>query len=134
MAKRIQLSRKKGYRKPADAVNVARPTKWGNPFKAEYIEVWDCSVRKHRKVWAACAKPGTVWWTTSESDWVGYWHENKTDAVNEAIKLYEEYITGSGLDLNELREKDLACWCKLDEPCHADVLLRLANKQMVANC
>ncbi|MBF0247038.1 MAG: DUF4326 domain-containing protein [Alphaproteobacteria bacterium] len=28
----------------------------------------------------------------------------------------------------ELRGKDLACWCPLDEPCHADVLLKLANK------
>lgn len=26
-----------------------------------------------------------------------------------------------------LRGKDLACWCKLDQPCHADVLLELAN-------
>jgi hypothetical protein len=28
----------------------------------------------------------------------------------------------------ELRGKNLACWCALDEPCHADVLLELANK------
>lgn len=27
----------------------------------------------------------------------------------------------------ELRGKDLACWCPLDQPCHADVLLKLAN-------
>jgi hypothetical protein len=27
----------------------------------------------------------------------------------------------------ELRGKDLACWCRLDQPCHADVLLNLAN-------
>jgi hypothetical protein len=26
-----------------------------------------------------------------------------------------------------LAGKDLACWCKLDEKCHADVLLRTAN-------
>ena len=26
-----------------------------------------------------------------------------------------------------LRGKNLACWCRLDQPCHADVLLRLAN-------
>lgn len=26
-----------------------------------------------------------------------------------------------------LRGKDLACWCPLDQPCHADVLLRIAN-------
>lgn len=30
--------------------------------------------------------------------------------------------------LAPLRGKDLACWCSLDEPCHADVLLELANK------
>ncbi len=32
-----------------------------------------------------------------------------------------------GLDITELRGKDLACWCPLDEPCHADVLLEIAN-------
>lgn len=26
-----------------------------------------------------------------------------------------------------LRGKNLACWCPLDQPCHADVLLELAN-------
>ena len=26
-----------------------------------------------------------------------------------------------------LRGRDLACWCPLDQPCHADVLLSLAN-------
>ncbi len=27
----------------------------------------------------------------------------------------------------ELRGKDLACWCPLDQPCHADVLIEIAN-------
>jgi hypothetical protein len=27
-----------------------------------------------------------------------------------------------------LRGKDLACWCPLDQPCHADVLLEIANR------
>lgn len=27
----------------------------------------------------------------------------------------------------ELRGKNLACWCRHDQPCHADVLLELAN-------
>ena len=27
----------------------------------------------------------------------------------------------------DLRGKNLACWCPLDQPCHADVLLELAN-------
>lgn len=30
--------------------------------------------------------------------------------------------------VNELRGKDLVCWCKPDEFCHADVLLELANR------
>jgi hypothetical protein len=29
--------------------------------------------------------------------------------------------------LKPLQGKDLACWCPLDQPCHADVLLELAN-------
>ena len=29
----------------------------------------------------------------------------------------------------ELAGRDLACWCPLDEPCHADVLLEVANRQ-----
>ena len=32
------------------------------------------------------------------------------------------------LDVSELRGKDLACWCSLDKPCHADVLLEIANQ------
>ncbi len=31
------------------------------------------------------------------------------------------------LDLAPLRGKNLACWCKIGRPCHADVLLELAN-------
>lgn len=30
-------------------------------------------------------------------------------------------------DADSLRGKNLACWCPLDQPCHADVLLELAN-------
>lgn len=32
-----------------------------------------------------------------------------------------------GFTAAELRGKDLACWCPLDQPCHADVLLAIAN-------
>lgn len=31
--------------------------------------------------------------------------------------------------LDALRGKDLACWCPLDQPCHADILLELANSE-----
>ena len=48
-------------------------------------------------------------------------------------KLYAEYLDRpeqKGLVeaiRDELRGKDLACWCPTDGPCHADVLLRIAN-------
>ena len=31
--------------------------------------------------------------------------------------------------LDELRSKDLACWCPLDKPCHADVILKILEEQ-----
>ena len=50
------------------------------------------------------------------------------------VKRYEERIMYKLLDeesirekLNELKGKNLACWCPLDKPCHADVLLEIAN-------
>ena len=39
----------------------------------------------------------------------------------------EAQIAICGLDLSELRGKDVACWCKPDELCHGDTLLELAN-------
>lgn len=32
------------------------------------------------------------------------------------------------LDFLELRGKDLCCWCPIGSPCHAEILLRLANR------
>ena len=50
--------------------------------------------------------------------------------MREAIALYREWIikkiaTGER-DITELRGKDLVCWCA-PLPCHADILLELAN-------
>lgn len=47
--------------------------------------------------------------------------------ANEILQgvLHSEQIRN---DVMSLRGKDLACWCPLDQPCHADVLLRLANQ------
>jgi hypothetical protein len=38
-----------------------------------------------------------------------------------------EYDEDALAALRGLRGKDLACWCPLDYPCHADVLLEIAN-------
>jgi hypothetical protein len=46
-----------------------------------------------------------------------WWQGPKSDAARTAILAL----------LPSLRGKDLACWCALDQPCHVDVLLELAN-------
>lgn len=107
MPKRIQLRRTKGWRKPADAVVVARPTKWGNPFaigKTVYPVKGYTLCEHHIK--------------------------DRDDAVLAFARMLRESDRNYPSQ-EEIREalagKDLACWCPLDQPCHADVLLRLAN-------
>jgi hypothetical protein len=97
MPKRIQLSRRKGYRKPADAVVVSRPGPFGNPFRLLPGEDRDVAVNLFAQ-WMRDPKGVYVdrWWGIRDR-------------------------------LSELRGKDLACWCPLGEPCHGDVLLELAN-------
>ena len=47
--------------------------------------------------------------------------------VEESIWAFRA-LTLPSLPVDELRGKDLACWCPLDAPCHADCLLKAANK------
>lgn len=42
---------------------------------------------------------------------------------DEALRLYRIYLDKKKIDLTPLIGKDLACTCKLSEPCHADILL-----------
>jgi hypothetical protein len=86
------MRRTGGWRKPPGAVNVARPTRWGNPFLigthgAEVV------VAEYRR-----------------------W-------INEA-----EQADLLAAAKTELAGHDLMCWCPLDRPCHADVLLEIANR------
>ena len=47
----------------------------------------------------------------------------------EVIELYKKWLSNQKyLNLEELKGKDLVCWCK-PLPCHADILLELANKE-----
>ncbi len=51
--------------------------------------------------------------------------------AKKAVAKYRAYLMDSGdllFALSELRGRNLACWCKPNEPCHADVLLELANR------
>ena len=50
-----------------------------------------------------------------------------------AVDMYWERLRSPvfgdlGFNLADLRGKDLACWCPLDQPCHADALLKEANR------
>lgn len=99
--KRIQRRRTKGWRMPPNTVYVGRPSKWGNPFRVtEDRNAKDCIIAF-----------GT--WLT-------------VDGVDAGIPDRKRAIIDS---LPELRGKDLACWCSLDQVCHADILLELANKE-----
>ena len=68
------------------------------------------------------------------SKWGNPFPVGKQFTIEESLKNYKVYILGhiqvkKDLDIEEIRGKNLACWCSLDEPCHADVLLKLANKE-----
>lgn len=108
---RIQLRRTKGWRKPADAVVVARPSKYGNPFKAGQLLDID-EIARH-------ADGGFV------SDYVDV---VPIDAAA-AVALYRCHVLATfGADeiRRDLAGRDLACWCPPSVPCHADVLLEIA--------
>jgi Domain of unknown function (DUF4326) len=51
----------------------------------------------------------------------------------EAVEMFRRYLSGNlaliELAQQELRGKDLACWCDFTGPCHADVLLEIANRE-----
>jgi hypothetical protein len=100
---------------PEGAVYVGRPSKWGNPFRV--------------------VSAGNRFWTVVDDNDVDYrephtgWAD-KSYAVLKSVRLFYMDVKGKLAPyppLSDLRGKDLVCWCPLDEPCHADVLLELAN-------
>jgi hypothetical protein len=113
MPERIQLRRTKGWRKPEGAVIVARPSKWGNPFTiAMAMEAEYDNPRR------ACVSHFTAW---IEGD----------DSYQDVYQLGSCSFDRRWMraHLRDLTGRDLACWCPLTEPCHASVLLELANQE-----
>jgi hypothetical protein len=154
MPERIQLRRTAGWRLPPGAVNVARPTKWGNPFR-------------YRTPTGLARCPAAV----GDGDWEyegrisadsarhDYYHQDGRVTVchvrymtrAEIVETYRRALTGdltpamrlalpSGRFLpvtaedaiRELGGHDLACWCPLPaegqaDVCHGAVLLEVAS-------
>lgn len=120
MPQRIQRQRTKGWKMPEGAVYVGRPTKWGNPWSiAGYF---DAGYEGTPRVAAeACVENFRAWMTQTRSTWSG----DVPTGLLKALGLPMIYTEPA--DISALRGKDLACWCRLDQPCHADVLLEIAN-------
>lgn len=103
MPVRIQRKRVKGWKMPENTVSVTRPGKWGNPFKVgDYIRD---------------PITGEVIKQLKSLDDVLTWYKNylRYRMMHETIK-------------RELKGKNLACFCKEGDPCHADILLKIANE------
>jgi uncharacterized protein (UPF0147 family) len=91
---------------PPNTVYVGRPTAMGNPVRAGL--------------------------------WRGY-------TAEDAVRDFRRWVTGdlsiqnifgtppTMEEIKALRGHNLACWCRLDQPCHADVLLEIANDCIVEN-
>lgn len=99
---RIQRRRTKGWRMPEGAVYVGRPTVWGNP-------------------WSMADAVALLVPVDLRPRWL-------VDRFRQDV-AFDPFLS---IDLLAIRGKDLCCWCALDQPCHADVLLEIANAPTAA--
>ncbi len=110
MPKRIQRRRVKGWRMPENAVYVGRPSAHRNPWR-----MVNC---------------GCYGWMVQ--DQVRNWYPSSERVARRfAVWKFRKWMRGEfaqrRLAVKDLRGKDLACWCKIGDPCHADILLEIAN-------
>ncbi len=111
---RLQLSRRKGFDLRAlsesingrEAVHVGRPGPWGNPFVVgKHGDAGYC-VDLYKALLAGLLRVGA-------------------DPDIEALERTRRFVAEN---VDELRGKNLACWCRPGAPCHADVLIAVANR------
>jgi Domain of unknown function (DUF4326) len=95
---RIQRKRTKGWKMPPNTVYVGRPSYWGNMYRVGKL--------------SSDAK-----YPVSNEQAVAFYRQR----ISQSHYYFLEEIKES------LKGKNLACWCPLDQPCHADVLLEIAN-------
>lgn len=104
---RVRLSRKEGYEKPDNTVVVTRPGRFGNPFRLGVHTIIMDHGHERFATRAECVEAF------------------RADALArpEFVKQIRD----------ELRGKNIACWCELSQSCHGDVLLEIANSVDVAD-
>jgi hypothetical protein len=97
---RVQLERSAGWKMPANTVKVDRTTRWGNPFTPAECGSVALAVASHGR------------WMRGEIAGPGAIEPPQADAIRAA-----------------LAGRNLACWCPSTGPCHADLLLKIANSR-----
>lgn len=109
MPQRIQLKRTRGWHMPPNTRSVARPSKYGNPVRIIY---------------------DNGQWLVVYRGFCRGAYLNRTTAARQAVVVYRSEVLTQELRRRaryELRGWNLACHCRLTDPCHADVLLEVAN-------
>jgi hypothetical protein len=125
---RLQLSRRRGFQLQAlsrringlEAVVVARPGPFGNPFAIAWIVKMRLAENRHAARAVAVA-------------WFADWLEGKRlphAAPSRGLAAKRSEILRR---MRALRGKNLACWCKPDETCHADILIEFAKRVPIAD-
>ena len=102
---RVQLSRARGWRMPPNTVKVDRTTRWGNPF----VVGVDGDAQQCVAMFGAMLR-GEI--------------ATHRPELRETQRRYQSLLMH---ELHELRGRNLACWCAIGAPCHADLLLEMAN-------
>lgn len=113
--RRIERSRARGWRLPANTRYVGRGSMWGNPFLGA-----DAAANFRRWLDGGMAEAEFL---QLRGDYADTFFGRRID-FDQARRIRE--------GIRALRGKNLACWCCEGLPCHADVLIELANEQVPA--
>lgn len=124
---RIQRKRTKGWRLPENTVSVTRPSGWGNPFKIgeQAPPIFD-------EMYSGTNRPPYL----DEDDYLIYGiRGNVISDATTAVRLFRQYLNWFREKypvefealIAPLRGKNLACFCKVGDPCHADVWIEFAK-------
>ena len=75
--------------------------------------------------------PANTVYVGRPTKWGNPFRVGRDGDAQECVEKYREWLQGQTELVDQARQelagKHLACWCPLDHPCHADVLLEIAN-------